>query len=55
MMNLSEADVSSILENPLVIRNRAKGEVKITYSEFRDRVYAMARGLVSIGLKKGAA
>lgn len=30
-----------------------KDEMRITYSEFNERVYAMARGLVSLGLKKG--
>jgi fatty-acyl-CoA synthase len=41
------------------VRNNPKQEIayrdetKITYSEFRERVYAMARGLVSLGLKKG--
>ncbi len=44
--------VASVRNNPKQ-EISYKGEMKITYSEFRDRVYAMARGLVSLGLKKG--
>lgn len=52
-----ELTIDKILTSP--IRNNPnqvisyRGEKRVTYSEFKENVYRIARGLVKLGLKKG--
>ncbi len=51
-LTLDKLLVSSVRNNPKQIISY-KGEKQITYVEFKERVEAMAKGLISMGLKKG--
>ena len=51
-LTLDKIFYSSVRNNPDQIISYM-GNERITYREFRERVYALARGLVKAGLKKG--